>query len=56
MNLAQAVCGDWDDGLAWEQIYASFGDYDAIESAYFMAAAGEAYCPSLYRYMQKRIL
>ena len=55
VQVARAICGDWNNGVAWEGIFANFAAYDSVEVAYFMAASGEAYCPSLFQYMEERV-
>ncbi len=55
VSLAKAVCADWNSGMPWENIYAALTDYDPTEAAYYMAISGEAYCPSLFRYMNRRL-
>lgn len=55
VQVAKAICADWNNGVAWEGIFANFTAYDSVEVAYFMAASGEAYCPSLFQYMEERV-
>ncbi|WP_188785252.1 DUF732 domain-containing protein [Nocardioides phosphati] len=57
LNIARAICADWTAGQTWEQIYAPVVDsgIEPGDAAVLLAAAGEAFCPSLFEHMSERV-